>query len=301
MNLNLLISKLKNVLQIIELIYNKQKLYLKKKKSIPKFFGFTPVKCNLVYISLVNNKIKNALLSHDNYKSNKYRKVSELNKKISSIVYSINELNNFCVQYDIQLYYFDLNENIFYIKNNNNFYSAELDLFVEKDRNLKIIFNPSFYEISLEKNKDNATLINNEYLKFKRKEKRKKEKFKYEIDAFNVSIIFDFANEYFNNTKINTYINFGKTHLYWKYYDISRKKAILCIQKNNYEEYEVKAFIYNNLLIEIDNINNFIIKETNNNLDKFYDYIFIISFDNLTEKGSKLLNISNYRNIKHTK
>ena len=265
-------------------------IFEEKKKQFQNLFGFIPSKCYLVYISLVNNKIKNAFLTYDNYKNDKIKKISDLNPKISSIVYSINELYNFCNQNDIQLYYFDPNMNIFYIRNNNNFESSELNLFIEKERDLKIVFDYSFYESSLEKNKYIATNINNEYLKFKRKNKRKDEKFIYILDSFNISLIFDFANEFFNNPLINSYINLKKTQLNWQFYNLSKKKAILCIKKNNNKKYEVKALIYNNLLLEIDKNNNFLFKKTNNNsINSGYDYLIIISFDNLTEKGNKLL------------
>ena len=67
-------------------------------------------------------------------------KISDISPKSPSIVYSVNELINFCQYNSIQLYFFNPNNNKFYIKLDEDFVKVELDLFtyLDNEKNLKL-------------------------------------------------------------------------------------------------------------------------------------------------------------------
>ena len=122
---------------------DKQIMYSKfeeKKENFSNLFNFIPESKNikLFYISLINKKIRQALLIHKKYKNDKSKKVSDLGNELNSLVYSLNALYNFCNEKGIQLYYYDPKEHKFYIKSKDDFIESKLDLSIEYKNELII-------------------------------------------------------------------------------------------------------------------------------------------------------------------
>ena len=266
---------------------DKQNMYIKfeeKKNKFLNLFNFIPERenINLVYISLINNQIRQAILSHDNYKKDKSKKVSDLGYAINYLIYSVNKLYNFCFQNGIQLFYYEPKTHKFYIKNNNNFEPSKLVLSVEnKNKNeLNYIFNISYLSDELENNKINCTNINITYQNFLKKKRRNS--FSYIINEFDFNIVFEFTEKYFKNAKIINYIDLHKAHSDCQYYNLLKNQAIICIKINKKGEYEVISFIYNDRLIKFEKGN--LKLEINNKLDRENDFLVAISFDSINEQ-----------------
>ena len=85
-----------------------------KLKNIEQLFKSNPKEAYLVYITLINDKIKNTIIEHNKFKRDKNKRVTDLGKDSNSLVYSINELNNFCTAYNIPLYYYEPKTQFFY-------------------------------------------------------------------------------------------------------------------------------------------------------------------------------------------
>ena len=263
-------------------------IFEKKKENFKKLLNFIPSEANLIYITLINNKIKNAINIHDDYKKDKLRKVSNLNYEVNSIVYSFNQLRNFCFEYGIQLYYYEPKTHLFYINEDNNFVNVKLDLLRVYDNKFNLIFNHNHIINEFNKNKDICNIINENYNEFLNK-KRNNKKFLYKINEFNFGIVFDFAKNYFNNIKIENFVDLQNTHLECEYYNLTKQKAILCIKKINKNEYNIDSFVYNNIFIKV-NDNNLIIEKSDNSLDRGNDILVIINFDSINYNLKALLN-----------
>ena len=288
-NPKLIFIQVKKSLSENKVTKEKMKLAFEEKKdNFFKLFNFTPKieNVNLVYISLYNNEIRQALLAHDNYKKDKDKKVGDLGKDINSVVYSINELYNFCLGEGIQLYYYEPKTHLFYIKNNNNFEQSQLDLTKESKNELYYLFNFSYLFSQLQENKNNTPKINKKYQDFL-KQKRKRS-FSYEIEKFDFEIVFKFAEIYFQNINIINYIDLQKAHSDSKYCNLSNNQAIICLKKNE-NKYEVDSFIYKNYNIKLKGDQLTLNNKNNNILDRDNDFLVGISFDNISKKLKEFL------------
>ena len=98
-----------------------KKIFEDKKNNFSKLFGLLPDEFNLVYITLFNDKIKEAFLEQN-------KKISNLRNDFDPIPYSLHFLDSFCERNFIQLYYYEPKIHKFYKKGNNNFEKAKLDL-----------------------------------------------------------------------------------------------------------------------------------------------------------------------------
>ena len=262
---------------------NKQqmhKVFEQYKNNFFNLFGFIPEfeNINLIYISLINNQIKQTILIHGSQKRDKFKKVSDLGNDVNSVVYSVNALYNFCYRNNINLYYYEPKQKLFYIKKNNNFEPCNLDFSIENKKEFNIIFDNSYLINDFEKNKSNSAKINVAYEKSFLNKKRVKP-FSYKIDGeFDIGKVFEFAENYFNKVNIINYINLNKVHLDCKYYNLSSCQAILCYKIKG-KEYEIDSFIYNNNLIKCENNS----LKLNNvpALDRDNDFLVIISFDSM--------------------
>ena len=262
---------------------NKQqmhKVFEQYKNNFFNLFGFIPEfeNINLIYISLINNQIKQTILVHGSQKRDKFKKVSDLGNDVNSVVYSVNALYNFCYRNNINLYYYEPKQKLFYIKKNNNFEPCKLDFSIENKNEFNIIFDNSYLINDFEKNKSNNAKINVAYEKSFLNKKRVKP-FSYKIDGeFDIGKVFEFAENYFNKVNIINYINLNKVHLDCKYYNLSSCQAILCYKIKG-KEYEIDSFIYNNNLIKCENNS----LKLNNvpALDRDNDFLVIISFDSM--------------------
>ena len=255
-------------------------------------FNLDPEDCNLIYISIVNDKINKALTTHNNYKIDKNKKVGDLGKDINSIVYSINSLENFCLENSILLYYFNPNNNTFYIKDNNNKFSiVDLDLFKNKDdAEFSFRFNVSHLYSDFNKNKKQCQDINSYYLKIKRNiNKPKDTNLKYNLDGLEADFIFNFAEKYFKTPSIYSYINFEKNQINSEFAHLPKTKALICLKKSELGKYNIVSLIFKNSLYQFEN-ENFTLEKMNVtkiNYDSNYDFIVVINFDGLNEIGKK--------------
>ena len=231
------------------------------------------------------NEIKKVIKSHNNYKRDKSKRVSSLGSKINSKYYSFNQLYNFCIQNNIQIYYYDLKEYKFYIKNDDDFTPSELDLSNKNQMILDYTYDIGSLKTQLRVNMNNCDEINKHYKMFL-KNKRKKP-FSYEIDKFNFSIIIDFANKYFKNVTIFHYIDLRKVHLNMKYQNLANNQAIICLKINHRNLYEVDSFIYKDHLIVCKG--EYLEVKPKAVLDKDNDFLVAINFDSITDSLKLLL------------
>ena len=255
-------------------------------------FNLEPEDCNLVYISILNDKIKKALSKHYNYKTDKTKRIGELGKDITSIVYSINSLEKFCLENSLLLYYFNPNNNSFYIKDiNNNFSIVDLDLFKsQRDDGFNFRINFSVFFTDFDKNKNRCQEINSQYLKFKRNNiEHKVQKLNYTLDGLEADFIFNFAEKYFKNPSIYSYVNMEKYPIDFEFKNLPKTKAIICLKKSELENYNIASLILKNSLYKNDN-GMFVLENKNVqkiNYDDNYDFIVVINFDDLNETGKK--------------
>ena len=260
-----------------------------KLKNIEQLFKSNPKEAYLVYITLINDKIKNTIIEHNKFKRDKNKRVTDLGKDSNSLVYSINELNNFCSLYKIPLYYYEPNTHLFYIKNEDNFVNSDLNLFTTNNQ-IKYDFSLSFILKDLNNSGNECANINTQYSNFLKKKRRKKDEFKYDIDGFDMGIIFKTATIYFNNMKIINYVDLRKTHLDCRFSDISKSNAIICLKKKADDEFVITSFILNDCMITIKNDEIFMSKEIKYEHDN--DYIVAISFESIREELKNILKTS---------
>ena len=259
-------------------------IYEAKKNNFQSLFKFEPNEVNLVYITLINDKIKEALINHANYKIDRNKKVSDLGRKLNSLVYSVNQLNKFCLDHNIRLYYYwpkkVKEKSSFYIKSDDSFKDADLDLF-KKNNTFRYSINiDSMYNL-FKKNEDFCNGINFKYKDFLQKKRNNPNShFNYNIDDLDIEIVFKFAETYFINVNIINYFNRKEFHSEWSYHNLSDTKAIICLKfKNN--RYFVDSFIYKNYLFKVSD--DTIKRQFNNKLEKAYDFLVTISFDAITK------------------
>jgi hypothetical protein len=152
-----------------------------------------------------------------------------------------------------------------------------------------LIFDASFLLDEFENNKRKSAKINFEYEQNFLKKKRARP-FSYEIDGFDMGIIFKTATIYFNNMKIINYVDLRKTHLDCRFSDISKSNAIICLKKKADDEFVITSFILNDCMITIKNDEIFMSKEIKYERDN--DYIVAISFESIREELKNILKTS---------
>ena len=262
-----------------------------RKNYFFKLFNFIPQKedINLIYISLYNKEIQQVINEHDSYKKDKYQKVGNLDNKILKKYYSFSQLYSFCNKNDIQIYYYDIENHVFLVKENNSFITSDLNLSNKNQlKYLDYIFNTSYLTNQLKLNKENSNIINNEYSKFlQRKRKKPSDSFDYKIDEFNFGIVTEFAEKYFNNITIFHYIDLSKAHLNIEYKNLSNNQAIICLKIEQKKKYKVDSFIYRDNLI-ICKGENFESKK-HAILDRDNDFLVAINFESISESLKKFL------------
>ena len=263
-----------------------REIFDEKKKNISNILGFIPKDTNLIYISLINEKLKNAIIKHSSYKKAANKKVSELEKNLTSLVYSINQLNNFCVEFGIPLFYYNPKENLFYKKKLDNFISTGLDLNAKND-DVIYRFSYSFILEQIEKSKDDSKKINEKYKKFLKKKRKPTDKFSYDTGNFDIGIVLDFAKDYFNKILILNYIDLHKTHLDCIYENLTKNKAIIIIKIDNKKDLTINSFIYKDKLIKVNNNQLEFVK--GKGLERDNDYLITIYFESISESLKKFL------------
>ena len=255
-----------------------EQIFQTKKDNFSKLFLLEPKEINLVYITLINNMIKKAIIEHDIYKRDKNKKVSDLGNDMNNLVYSINSLIKYCDSNYIQLYFYEPSTLSFYIKDHDNFIKTELDLFKRKEYKIPFIFDNSYLDQDFQNNQKKCAEINVLYNTFLSKKRKRGEKFSYKIGEFDFEVVFEFAKGYFKKTNIIGYIDLHKTHLDIQYYNsLPMKQAAIFLKVTSSKKYEVDSLICNNYFLKKDNnglklINNFKIGREN-------DFLVIIGFD----------------------
>ena len=257
-------------------------------------FNFIPEyeNINLIYITLFNNHIKQAFISHYNYKRNKSKKVCELGKNVNSIVYTVNQIYNFCFQNNIQLFFYDPKNHLFYIKNDNNFELVNLDFSLENKNEFNLFFNTNYLSTEFQNNKNNCKEINLKYEKYKSETIFLKNKrvmpFSSKINQFDMKYAFDFANLYFTNANIINYIDLHETHLDCEYNNLTKFQAIICFKiKGQKKEFQVDSIIYSNKLIKYEKDTFKLMGDAE--LERNNDFLVIISFESIDESLKKLI------------
>ena len=264
-----------------------EQIFQAKKDNFSKLFFLEPKEINLVYITLINNIIKKAIIEHDIYKRDKNKKVSDLGKDMNNLVYSINSLIKYCDSNYIQLYFYEPSTHSFYIKEHGDFKKTDLDLFKRKEYKIPFIFDNSYLAQDFENNQKKCAEINVLYNQFLSNKRKRGEKFMYKIGKFDFEIVFEFAKGYFKNTSIIGYIDLHKTHLDIEYYNsLPKKQAAVFLKVTSSEEYKVVSLIYNNYFLKQENnelklMDNFQIGREN-------DFLVIIGFDSILSSLTSL-------------
>lgn len=265
-----------------------KEIFREKSQNFLQLFKIKPDEFNLVYITLVNEKIKESVNIHGIYKKDKNKKISDLGNETNSIVYSINLLETFCNENSIQLFYYEPKTHQFYIKEKNEFKQTKLDLLKENNSELYVGFKTDYLMEQLENSINESENINKQYKIFlNKKTKKKPEKFTYKVGDFDFNILFDFTKDYFVNTYIIKYVDLRKVHLDMVIANQSSKQAIVCIKLKNQKEYIIDSFIYKKCNFKIEN--NIIKKYNNIQSDRDNDFIIIIGFDSILDNLKDLL------------
>ena len=275
---------------------NKQKMYNifeKSKKNFFDTFNFIPDsdKINLIYITLFNNEIKQAIIAHDNCKETKKNKIYELGKNVNSIVYSVNRIYNFCDLNNIKLFFYEPKEHLFYIKNKGTFELAKLSFSFENQNEFNLDFNTDVLLAEFKKNKSNCQSINSEYEKYKKEFLNNKRimPFSYKINKFDMKNVFDFANRYFQNANLINYIDLSEVHIDCNYNNLTSRQAIICFKlKGNKKDFKVDSIIYNNKLIKYTNDTFKLIGPPK--LDRNNDFLAVVGFDSINESFKIFIN-----------
>ena len=191
------------------------------------------------------------------------------------------------------MYYFNPNNDNFFIKdNNNNFTLVDLDLFKNKDKEeFNFRYNVSHLYRDFDINKEQCKNINNQYLNLKRNINQKEERLKNNLDGLDANIIFDFAEKYFKNPFIFSYINLERIAIDSEFNNLPKTKAIICLKKLKLGIYNIDSVIFKNSLYEK---NQEMLKLKTKNVQKIqyfwkYDFIVVINFEGLNENGKKEL------------
>ena len=232
-------------------------------------FGIKLYSCYLVYITLLNKTIKQNILNFKNMKL-KDNKSNKLNKDIINMVKSINILNKFCIDNNIILYYFEPNEKMFYIRNEDNFYEKDLNLF---DKNSIVLKNIKIKTNFLNKKKERE-LKNNEL-----------ELEKSKSNFLFLQIVNNFIKINLEKGKIKTFIFLEKEDESTINYEILHNIIILCLIKDKNKTFSIKSIISGNYIIPYDDIEN---KQFIDSFEidvKEYDLLVWVYFEKFTTKG----------------
>ena len=224
-------------------------------------------------------------------KNDRSKKVSSLGKEITSKYYSFSQLNKFCVNNDIQIYYYDLEKHVFFVKDKENFIQTELNLSNKNQiKYLKYIYDTKCLDDQLISNMENSKDINKNYKSYLQK-KRKEPPFTYKIDDIDLGMVIKFAESYFENITILHYIDLRKAHIDIEYENLSKNQAIICLKKDKRNKFTIDSFIYQDYSISCKGEN----LEFGNNvkLGGDNDFLVAINFDTISESLKLLLNKNN--------
>ena len=250
------------------------KIFEEYKNNFFELFHFIPEEenINLIYISLINNEIKQVILSH--------KRIPNLEAKYNEF----KKLYDFCIQNNIQIFFYELKDHLIYAKNINNFVVSELD-FSKKDKNiLTYKFDTSSLSNQIEFNTKTCEKINKNYQNFLRNKRKKPFSYKIKEIDFDFKIIFEFAKKYFIEVKIEHYLDLRKAHIDTDYRNLLENQAIICLKKKKKNKYIIDSFVYNDHLIKFKDEH---LEITDNiyldNLDSDNDLLVWINFSNISE------------------
>ena len=271
--------------------YDAYKVFENNKEKFIKIFGVKPESCYLIYITLINKDLKKKLhiICEKNKKAdNKYTINLNLNKEIIEMIQSINDLDAFCKNNDIILYYFNPNEKIFYTRNDTKFNISELILFHKTISNVteNEIIKPMF--LCKKKLKENEYLME-KYNKINLENKSLDDLYieNSNQDKLYLKVIYDFIKSNCIQGKIRTFIFLEEidTIIYENYNNV----LILCLKV----EYLQKTFIIKDIINR-----NYIFSFNDYSKKKLiackeinvqdYDLLVWVQFKDMTLKGKYL-------------
>ena len=256
---------------------NKYKFY--------KLFKIKPTSCYLIYITLINKLIEKNIKLFSELKQKKDLKI-ELDDKTVNIIKSINSLDNFCLERNIILYYFNPSESKFYTRKDNIFTESNLNLFENVSKTsesikIKARFLSKKKERQLEENEYKAMLYNNNIFADNSKN--------FDISTDNKDLdfsdVFKFIKENCDEGKINTFIMLKKEEENMLKYNRNDKIIILCLCIDEEKKYKIKSVIYKDFIFQYNNNKN------NKFIDSFeidvkdYDLLVWIQFSKFKIRG----------------
>ena len=257
------------------------KTFESNRKNFSELLGIIPHSCYLIYITLLNKSIQENIISFETDKSN-------LEKEKIDRVKKINLLHNFCIKNNIMLYYFNPKEKKFFIRKGKEFLETDLNLFEENSivspnekMDIKIFDRKKIIKIN-----ENEKIVEKYNQKFVKKLLKKNEFISSEdgyIFYFDVAYEFIKTNCVFG--KINSFIFLNRDYENTLSYDNTSSRIILGLCKNKMKSFSIKSVIYDNYIINYENV------KERQFIDSFeiyldeYDLLVWIDFKDFTTKG----------------
>lgn len=254
------------------------KTFENNRKKFSELFGTIPDSCYLIYITLLNTSIKENIISFETDKRNLGREKIDMVKRI-------NLLHNFCIKNNIMLYYFNPKEKKFFIRNGKEFTETVLNLFeknsiVSANEKLDIKFISRKRAILNE----NEKIVEKYNQKFTADEKKE---FILTEDGykFYFYVVYEFIKTNCVLGKINSFIFLNSDYEETISYDNTNGRIILGLCKNKAKSFSIKSVIYDNYIINYENV------EERQFIDSFeiyvdeYDLLVWIDFKDFTTKG----------------
>ena len=263
-------------------------IFEKNKPKFENFFNIKPKSCYLIYITLINKFVKNNIDSFEKIK-NKQKK-NNMDSKTIDYIKRINELDKFCRNDNISLYYFNPKEKKFYIRKGISFFGSELNLFVNESKVTKEIS----MKITLLSRKKEREFCDNESKaeEFNAEFKNKK------IFDNNISLngsknfqelVYHFIKNYCENAKVKTFLYLEKELENFIFYSSQENMILLGIVKNSDKNmYSIKSVIYDNYIFDYSKLQNYKFIDTFELDVKEYDLLVWIQFEKFNLNGKNV-------------
>ena len=262
-------------------------IFEKNKKRFEKLFNIKPKSCFLIYITLLNQSIKNNINLFEKIRNSKAK--NNMDNKTIDYIKRINTLDEFCRNNDILLYYFYPNESKFFIRKGTDFFDSKLNLFesnskITKQISIKITLLSKKKEREFNENEIKAEEFNEKY-------KENKITVKNNQSQDFAVLVYNFIKNYCENAKIKTFLSLEKAFENTINYDKQENIILLGLIKNLKNNiYSIKSVIYEDYIFEYSNLLNKKFIDSFELDVKEYDLLVWIQFEKFRQKGSVFKN-----------
>ena len=261
--------------------------FKRNKNKFFQLFKIKPQSCYLTYITLINKFLKEKIILFNDLKQNKDDK-KQLDDRTIDMIKRINSLDKFCRERNIMLYYFNPTESKFYTRKDIVFTESNLNLFenisqITEDMKIKAEFLNKKKERQLEENENLSMKYNQYFLS----DNSKKSHFLL-VDKnknFDFSIVYKFIKENFDEGRIKTFVFLNKENESTMNYYKNDKIIILCLCKDEENDYIIKSVIYKNYIFQYVNVKNKILIDSFEIDVKNYDLLVWVQFNKFKARG----------------